>query len=259
MSTDFRVPPLSNSEVRKFAKKLREYFGMGASRHIDVLDCAKRSHIWTINGERKLNFVVKPDAEMLDDEAFTVEQNGTVSISTKRSVRYGTYMGMGRDRNTIAHEFGHAALGHTAFIPGVQLARSAKTSSSKWIKSYESAEHQVKVFAPAFLINDEIAESLASPEEIAVEFGVSLESATIYFEQLTERFSHAESAVRVKQIAREVRETLTPNANVLHAKFLDEACTVCSNRTLIPISTKFLCLTCDTVSDQFQDGDRTGD
>jgi hypothetical protein len=256
MSDDFRVPSKWNVEVRQAAKQARKYFGVESNRRVDVLECAKRSKIWTVNGERDLVFKVLSDAEIPNASGLTTEINGQITISVPRSVHYDAYMGVGRARNTISHELGHAALGHAAFVKGTALARRPITNETPaWIRPFESAEHQAKVFAPAFLINEAIAETLASPQEIAVEFGISLESATIYFEQLTERQGRQESAQRVSRMAEQVREILNPKPP--EVRFIDEPCPICAQRTLMPVGTKYLCKTCDSVSDRFQDGDLT--
>jgi hypothetical protein len=258
MSDDFRVKPLSNAETRTIAKKLRKHFGVASDRCIDVLECAQRSTIWTVNGERTLNLEIRSDAEMPNAHGITSEVNGVVTIRLRQSVRYGAYMGDGRHRNTYAHEFGHAALGHAAHVRGAELARRPlENVTPKWIAHHESAEHQAKVFAPAFLINDTIADTLASAEDIAVEFGISLTSAEIYFEQLTERRDRETSSVRVSQIANEVRQILSPKKSQ-ELRFIDEPCTACGQKKLIPMGVKFLCVECDSVSDRFQDGDTAG-
>jgi hypothetical protein len=113
----------------------------------------------------------------------------------------------------------------------------------------------VKVFAPAFLINDELAETLPNAEEIAVQSGISLASAKIYFEQLTERRNREKTARRVSQIAQEVREALNPPQ--ARTNYLQEACTACGRPMLIPMGIKYLCDGCGDVSDRFQDGDTT--
>ncbi len=254
MGDDFRVKPLSNAETRKLAKKLRDYFGLTDDHCIDVIACAKSPSIWTVNGERALNLIVRPDVEMPNAHGITTEADGKITIQVRHSVHYGAYMGDGRHRNTFAHEFGHATLGHAAHVRGAELARRPRTNvTPKWIQYFESAEHQVKVFAPAFLINDSAAETLSNPEEIAVKFGLSLASADIYFEQLTERRDRQASAARVRQMADEVHKALSSKPPELH--FIDEPCTVCGQRKLIPMGVKFLCVECDNVSDRFQDGD----
>jgi Zn-dependent peptidase ImmA (M78 family) len=256
MDDDFKVKALSNAETRNFAKKLREYFGVTNNRWIDVLALAKRPSIWTVNGERKLNLEIRPDIELPNAEGITTETDGVVTIRIRQSIHYGAYMGDGRPRNTFSHEFAHAALGHGAYVRGAQLARRPSNNlKPKWLPHYESAEHQAKIFAPAFLINDSIAETLSSAEEIAVEFGISLASAEIYFEQLTEKRDQEDIAARVGRMAIEVRQMLSPPKNTTQIHFMNEPCPICGQQKLIPIAAKFMCLGCDHVSDHFQDGD----
>jgi hypothetical protein len=134
MSDDFRVRPLSDAEVRKFAKKLREYFAVADRPCVDILKCAESPSIWTVNGERALKVELRPDEEMQNADGLTTEADGIITITVPRSVRYGAYMGDGRDRNTYAHEFGHAALGHAAYVRGAALARRPQTNvTPKWM------------------------------------------------------------------------------------------------------------------------------
>jgi hypothetical protein len=81
--------------------------------------------------------------------------------------------------------------------------RALVNVTPKWLQPFESAEHQVKVFAPAFLTNDVIAETLSSAEEISIEFGISLESAKIYFEELTSLRDRELAAENLRRIADE--------------------------------------------------------
>jgi hypothetical protein len=131
--------------------------------------------------------------------------------------------------------------------------RAGANSSPSWIKPYESAEHQTKVFAPAFLINDAIAETLSSAEEIAIRFGISLESANIYFEQLLERLNRERTGEKILRMAAEFRARTTPAPPKV--QYINERCSSCGQPTVFPVGVKFLCDTCGDVSDRFQDGD----
>ncbi len=122
-----------------------------------------------------------------------------------------------------------------------------------WIKPFESAEHQVKVFAPAFLINDAIADMLGSPEEISVEFGISFESAKIYYGELTALRNRTKTTEKMRRLAEELRESSAPQTAKLN--YLNDPCPVCGNRMLFPVDAKFMCQHCDNVFDRFQDGD----
>jgi len=47
---DYRDVPRKNSEVRALAARVRSFFGVADAEHVDVLDCASRSEIWTVKG-----------------------------------------------------------------------------------------------------------------------------------------------------------------------------------------------------------------
>jgi IrrE N-terminal-like domain len=185
------------------------------------------------------------------DDGLTIYDEKPIVIAFKRSVYHAAYMGDGHARNTFAHEFGHAVMHDGA----PKSRRALGNKKYKFIRPFESAEHQAKVFAPAFLINDEIAERLSSAEEISVEFGISLESATIYLGKLTARRTRGKGAENVQRMADEVRAILSPVAKTTGVTFLAEPCSVCRSPTVFPIGHKFMCQTCDTVFDRFQDGD----
>jgi hypothetical protein len=249
--SDYPVKPRFDQQVKQLAKRLRDFFGVAHDRRVDVIACAQSRSIWTVDGERELRVELRSDDQMGPDDGLTIYDEKFIVIALKRSVHHAAYMGDGRARNTFAHEFGHAVMHDGA----PKSRRALGNDKFKFIKPFESAEHQAKVFAPAFLINDEIAERLTGAEEISVEFGVSFESATIYFENLTERRGRGSSAENVRRMADEVRAILTPTSKVTKVTFLAEPCSVCRNATVFPIGHKFMCQTCDTVFDRFQDGD----
>lgn len=249
MADDYRVQPRSDVEIRRLAKKLREFFGVSKDRRVDVLACLNRDTIWTVKGMRRLNSLVLPDSEMGGTDGKTSHNGHNVLITIKKSVRDDALLGLGRARNTIAHEFGHAVM-----HDGAEMLRLAcGNTSPKWIKPFESAEHQVKIFAPAFLINDIIAKNLTSIAEISIEFGISLESAEIYFSQLMTEREREIVSVRVRRAAEEFRESLHSQVNKLH--FLELPCPACGHYKVFPVDAKFMCQQCDNVFDRFQDGD----
>lgn len=249
---DYRVKGRSNLEIRQLAKKTRDFFGIAGERHVDVLACLASKSIWTVNGKKRLNFLVRPDLEMGNTDGMTSHGKDVVTIAIKQSVHDAAFMGDGRARNTLAHELGHAVMHNSIEMP----RRALGNITPKWLKSkpFESAEHQVRVFAPAFLINDLIAETLRTADDISIEFGISSESAEIYFEELTALRGRDLVAEKIRSIAEEFRESVKPVTSQLH--FINDACTVCGRQTLFPVGAKFMCQTCDNVFDRFQDGDR---
>jgi hypothetical protein len=182
LSGDYRVKPRSDLETRRLAKGAREYFGVSAQHRVDVIACLNRNTVRTVMGGKRLNFQVRPDREMSGNDGSTSYGKGIVTIAVKQSVYDAALMGDGRARNTLAHELGHAVM-----HDGPPMARRVEGSLRPgWIKPFESAEHQAKVFAAAFLINDTIGSTFFNAEDISVEFGISLESATIYLKELAE-------------------------------------------------------------------------
>ncbi len=248
---DYRVKGRSNLEIRQLAKKTREFFGVAGKRHVDVLACLASKSIWTVIGKKLLKFQVRPDIEMGTADGMTSHGKDFVAIAIKQSVHDAAFMGDGRARNTLAHELGHAVMHNGAEMP----RRALGNVTPKWLKSkpFESAEHQVRVFAPAFLINDLIAETLSSADEISIQFGISFESAKIYFDELTALCGREVAAEKIRRIADEFREAVNPVTSKLH--FINDACSVCSSQTVFPVGSKFMCQTCNNVSDRFQDGD----
>ena len=249
MEDDRRVKPLSNVEVRQHAKRLRRFFGVERERRIDLIACLRSSRIWTVRGELPLAFHIRPDADMQEADAKTTADKNGILIEMRQSVFQRLEVGEGRARHTAAHELGHAVLHNGAEMP--RLARGNVTPI--WIAAYKSSEHQVKVFAPAFLINDEIAETLQSASDIAIEFGISLESASIYYGEMLERRERDQTARKIRAIADELVESVAPSASQPH--FLSQPCYNCGQPTVFPVGSKFMCKTCDKIYDQLQDGD----
>ena len=111
------------------------------------------------------------------------------------------------------------------------------------------------IFGAAFLINDETARVLASPEEISVQAGLSLPAARIYFEQVQQQSAQPAIANRVQQIADEVRAALAPELSSPTVVFLNDPCSCCGQQKLFPVGHRFMCQACDTIYDRYADGD----
>jgi Zn-dependent peptidase ImmA (M78 family) len=253
MTDDYRVQSRSDQEVRQLAKKLRAYFGVADCSRVNVLSCLKRDSIWTVRGVQRLNFQVRPDTEMGHNDGSTTFAKGIVTISVKQSVHGAALMGDGRSRNTLTHELGHGVMHY-----GPEMFRRMNGNvTPKFLKAYESAEHQAKVFAPAFLINDRIAPTLGSAEELSVHAGISLESSGIYWDALTEDRERLKNAERVKKIADKLAADFRTSdpSDALGIRYMQDICTVCREKKVFPIGIKFMCHNCKTVFDRYQDGD----
>jgi hypothetical protein len=178
---------------------------------------------------------------------FTAE---AVVISVKRSIHQKAVWGDGRARMTLAHELGHGVMHY-----GATLSRSADAvgmTDLSQTRASESAEHQAKVLASAFLIDDAVAASLSSAEEISAEFLVSLEAAEICFERLLEEAEHARSAERIQasndHFQQKMRDVIGGKPKQ-EFQYTGDFCLICGNATLIPMGIKLMCHTCGDVND----------
>lgn len=267
MSADYLVKERSNEECIAFAKHARAWFGQGDAQYLDVCECLTKGEIWTVYGVRRLVLEIKPDGEMGKDDAVTTCAAGTVTITVKQSCWDGAKRRRVRPRQTLAHEFGHAVQGHAEMRADTPMARRQGAAgkyiapkdrpstyrSAEGLPASKSAEHQAKVFAPAFLINDKIAETLSSAKQIALAFGISLELAEIYFQQLTKRRSRKKSAERVRQMADETIAVLS-GRRPAPVRYMPDPCRICGEQKILPSNLGFECRNCGKVYDH-QDGD----
>ncbi len=252
---DYVVDPLSDSEVREQAKRLRQFLGLADLERIDPLALEKVTAIWTVRGVKPFRFEIVADNDFPEVSGLTSYDDNGLLIQIPRHIRYEAFMGDGYARYTIAHEFGHATLHLDKLVQGAAMPRRRiGNATPTWIPKFKSAEHQAMVFGGAFLINDVLARRLSAPEEISVQAGVSLQAARIYFEQLQEEIARPASSERVSHMADQVRAALAPKPTA-SPQYLTELCTYCGQQKLFPVGHKFMCQACDTIYDRFQDGD----
>jgi hypothetical protein len=245
MAEDHRVPALSNREIREEASKTKHDYGAANRRPVNIVRFLESGSILTKRGRRKLVYNVVDDHEMGDCDGRTDFRADTVTITVKRSVHERAVWGDGRARMTLAHELGHGVLHYGA--PMFRGTNASGPTELSQTSAFESAEHQAKVFASAFLIDDKVAATFDSAEQISVEFGVSLEAAEICFERLAEASERVESAKRVMRSNEEYQAVMRSPTSAL--KYLGDVCGVCGNPTLVPMGVKLMCNSCGTISD----------
>jgi len=220
-----------------------------------VLRCLQSGSIQTIYGRKTLIFKIVEDQELGSIDAKTEFSREAVTVTCKRSVELGARFGLDRHRMTLAHELGHATMhsGEAKF----RLSGATGTTSLSEISAYTSAEHQAKVFASAFLIHDEDATTMTSAEEIAEQFGVSFQAASICLERLAKKAERARSVERVLKMSEEAKAALKNASTTKRPAYLDDICTVCHQQTLLPNgSNQVSCDTCRFKGARYQDGDK---
>jgi hypothetical protein len=254
---DFMVRPLSDSEVRENANRSRRFLEIADLARVDPLILEQITEIWTVDGLKRFRLEVVRDVDIPNDAGLTSYDGSRLLVQIPRRIRHDAFMGDGYARYTIAHELGHATLHLDKLVQGAAMPRRRLgNATSHWIPKFKSAEHQAMVFGGAFLINDELARGLSSPEEISIQAGVSLKAARIYFEQVQEEIARPASIQRVQQMAKQAQAILDPSPRPsLPPAYLNELCSHCGQQKLFPVGHKFMCQACDTVYDRFQDGD----
>jgi Zn-dependent peptidase ImmA (M78 family) len=252
---DYRVAPLQDFEIREIASKVRRFIGAADAERLEVLDLEQVDKIWTIKGIMPFRLETVPDSKLPGDAGRTFYDGTRIIAQITRHVRHNAYMGEGYARNTISHEIGHAVMHFDHLSQGASMPRRLSAQAIPgWIEPFRSAEHHAKVFAVAFLVHGKIAPTLPSAEEISVRFGISLESAKIEFKRLQEEKDRPAAAARVLSLAQDLKGRLAPKPRSVPT-FLNDPCSKCGERTVFPVGAKFMCKTCEYVSDSFQDGD----
>jgi hypothetical protein len=178
---------------------------------VDPLLLEQINEIWTVEGVRPFRLEIVADVQLPNDSGLTSYDGCALLVQIPRRIRHDAFMGDGYARYTIAHELGHATQHLDKLMQGAAMPRRRiGNTTSNWIPKFKSAEHQAMVFGGAFLINDELASRLSSPEEISVQAGVSLQAARIYFEQIQEEIARPASIQRVRRMADQAGAVLTP-------------------------------------------------
>ncbi len=270
MGADYLVKERSNAECSDLAKKSRAHFGLSDAQYLDICSCLTKGEVWTVYGVRPLNLKIVPDGEIGRNDAITTYSDGAITITTTQSCWDQAERRHARSRQTLTHELGHAVMGHAEMRADKPMARRegaagkyvpenhrpSQFRSAEGLPASKSAEHQAKLFAPAFLINDKVAETLSSAQEIALAFGISLESAKIYFDQLLKTRDRKKSAERVRKSA-DATIAILKSAERPQPTYLRDPC-ICGMRTLRWEGTKVRCSSCGFFGDLFQDGDKAG-
>jgi len=168
----FQVPPLGRRKIRAIAAQVRAAFGMKEAwlPIVELLDLV----IPRIQPEFRL--IVCSRGEM--GELHAVVGPDDPIIRVREDVYLGACEGKGRDRGTLAHEFGHLLL---HLRPGY-----ARSLARPRVQRYRTSEWQAKAFAGELLCSARHLSGLTSPEAMAARFGVSLASATVQWEKFRE-------------------------------------------------------------------------
>jgi IrrE N-terminal-like domain len=248
---DRRVTRRSNDECRRIAQNTKVYFGIGRTWPVYIGRVLRSGSVLTVRGEKPLIYNVVDNHVLGIKDAKTEAIDGSIIVTVKNAIDSLATWGDGRARMTLAHELGHAVMHAEEGSVDHRAAGAVGMTTLSKINASESAEHQAKVFAPAFLIDETRAAELESPMEIAMEFLVSVSAAEICYERIQLERERAASAVRVIEANKKFQALMKETEQ--EKRYLSAHC-ICGCQTLIPLGIKVGCETCGYVGDHPEDG-----
>jgi hypothetical protein len=164
MNRGYRVPAKSRQVVREAATHFRNALGLAEKPWLPIIDVYEwlLPKVW-----EDFYFEVLPKTEMGNEHA--IAYPGQARIAIREDIYARACDNEGRDRFTLCHELGHIVLQH---------ARSFEKSPVpvSW-KVYEDSEWQADAFAAELLMPLEHVINCATPGELALRCGVSVDAA----------------------------------------------------------------------------------
>ena len=249
---DRRVTRRSDDECRRIAQNTKAYFGIGRTWPVYICRVLRSRKAYTIRGEKPLIYRVVDNPVLGIKDAKTELIDGSIVVTAKQAIDSLAAWGEGRARMTLAHELGHAVMHATAGAVDHRATGATGTTTVSKISAAESAEHQAKVFASAFLMDDTRAAELTTPLEIATEFLVSLSAAEICYERIQAERERVASAARVLEANSKFQAMMRQSEK--KNSYLQALCIACKCQTLVPLGIKVGCETCGYVGDHPEDG-----
>lgn len=249
---DRRVARRSDDEVRRIAQRIKAYYRIERTWPVNIGRVLRSGKVLTLRGEKRLIYNLADDRVLGIKDARTEIVDDSVVVTAKSAIDSAATWGDGRSRMTLSHELGHAVMHAEEGRTDHRAAGASGLTTLSRTNASESAEHQAKVFASAFLIDDKRASELESPLEIATEFLVSMAAAEISYERIQSNCERAAAAARVMKANREFQVLMmeTPRKRT----YLSAHCISCKSQALIPIGIKVVCETCGYVGDHPEDG-----
>lgn len=157
----------------KIVDQLRERLGVPLDRFLDVADLLLRLRIEGLIRD----FQTVPASALSDIDARWDASDGIITIRQDAYDR--AVAGNPHDRFTIAHEIGHAILGH----PGRNRKVGGKIQFGQYLAAHEleADDFAIALLAPSVLVDLTITET---PQQLAIDFGLPAEAASQWFAAL---------------------------------------------------------------------------
>ena len=165
----YKVSPQSEKGIVERAVQIREMVkGLCKGNFVMIIHLLEVLHY---NDVLYLEVCDDSEAERKGEAFFNPS---TRTITLPDSVYCAVCEGQGRARFTVAHEIAHFFLGHSLVF--------GRNGDSDW-KPYVDSEWQADTFASAFLAPPYLIDIHKSADQIASEFGLSIQAAKIALEK----------------------------------------------------------------------------
>lgn len=165
----FLVPPLSTSDIRNFAEKVRKKFVDEADVMCPIIEMIE---IGMPRFQEDFVLEVRSASEMGENEGLV--PIGGKSLILRQDVYEGACNGQPRDRFTAGHEFGHYMMHRK-----VSFARSTQEND----KIFYDSEWQADVFAGFLLVSRRHLPLFRNITDMADECGISQHAATVVWDK----------------------------------------------------------------------------
>lgn len=170
----FEVPPRKWDEIEAIAQSLRELLRVKAHR----FPLIRMLEFYLPTLMPQFHYAIKDAEEMGDNHGLTFPEQDELWL--REDVYANVLAERGRDRFTLAHEFGHLFLHR-----GPAMARKLRPANE--LKPYRNSEMQANHFAACLLMPCESVQALRDPALVTHECGVTIEAASVRVRVLTER------------------------------------------------------------------------
>jgi len=158
--------PMSRKQIRSLALQVRELLGFKSIRYVPIEDLLEFLLPKAING---FVYDIRSKGDLGDTHGLAKPDGAKLFL--REDVYERACSGKGRDRHTVIHELAHLLLHKSD-----RIHHRRATGPTK---AFRDPEWQAKAFAGEFLVASNLLYGLTTVQQVAREFGVSVESATV--------------------------------------------------------------------------------